>query len=164
MKLNRDNSPNSDRIVSLSPSITAGGTLTVTNIGAGLQAGDTFQLFSTNVSGAFAVTNLPASDLVNNLKYTWTNKLAINGTIVVLTAGPLVNTTPTNITTSLSGNQLTLSWPVDHTGWRLQVQTNSLSTGIGSNWFDVPDSTNVYQVVIPVDPANGTVFYRLIYP
>jgi hypothetical protein len=136
----------------------------VTNIGTGLQEGDTFQLFSTNVSGAFAVTNLPASDLVNNLKYTWTNKLAINGTIVVLTAGPLVNTTPTNITTSLSGNQLTLSWPADHAGWRLQVQTNSLSTGIGSNWFDVPDSTNVYQVVIPVDPANGTVFFRLIYP
>jgi len=40
-----------------------------------------------------------------------------------------VNTAPTNITAVVSGNTLTLSWPADHTGWRLQAQTNSLNHG-----------------------------------
>jgi hypothetical protein len=31
-----------------------------------------------------------------------------------------------------SGNQFQLSWPADHTGWCLQMQTNIL----GTNWGD----------------------------
>jgi hypothetical protein len=75
-----------------------------------------------------------------------------------------VNTNPTNIVAVLTGNQLNLSWPADHTGWRLQVQTNSSSTGLGSNWVDVPGSTSVNSVNFTVDPANGAVFFRMIYP
>ena len=78
--------------------------------------------------------------------------------------GPTVNQNPTNIVASVSGNQLTLAWPVDHTGWQLQVQTNSLSVGLGANWFPVSGSTGVNQVVVPMDPAKGSVFYRLVYP
>jgi hypothetical protein len=76
----------------------------------------------------------------------------------------LANTNPTNIMFSLSGNQLTLSWPADHTGWRLQGQTNSPGVGIKTNWSDVPGSTLVNQVTIPIGPTNGSVFYRMIYP
>jgi hypothetical protein len=72
-----------------------------------------------------------------------------------------VNTNPTNIVFSLAGNQFTLSWPADHIGWRLQARTNSL---VGANWFDVPNASSTNQVTIPINPANGTVFYRLIYP
>jgi hypothetical protein len=75
-----------------------------------------------------------------------------------------VNSTPTNITAVVSGNQLTLSWPADHTGWRLQVQTNSLSTGLGSNWVDVAGSTSVNSMSFTINPPNGTVFYRMVYP
>ena len=46
MKLNRAGTPSSDQIVSTLGGITYGGTLVVTNIGAKLQAGDTFTLFS----------------------------------------------------------------------------------------------------------------------
>src|ERR1019366_2601661 len=129
-----------------------------------LQAGDTFQLFSTNVTGAFAVTNLPTIDLVNNLVYTWTNKLAINGTIKVLTVAPNVNVNlnPTNITATVSGNVLTLAWPSDYTGWHLQIQTNSLSTGLGNNWVTLPGSDAVNTVNFTIDPANGAVFYRMV--
>ncbi len=75
-----------------------------------------------------------------------------------------VATNPTNITTSVSGNVLTLSWPADHIGWRLQVQTNSLSSGLGSGWTDVAGSTSVNSVNVTISPANGTVFYRMVYP
>ena len=83
---------------------------------------------------------------------------------VDLSIAPSVNTAPTNITTVVSGNLLTLSWPADHTGWRLQVQTNSLSTGLHTNWVDVAGSTTVNSVNATLDPANGTVFYRMVYP
>jgi hypothetical protein len=77
--------------------------------------------------------------------------------------GPIVSTNPTNIITSVSGNQLTLSWPANHIGWQLQVQTNGLSGGLGTNWVDVSGSTTNDQITIPINPANGCVFYRLTY-
>ncbi len=75
-----------------------------------------------------------------------------------------VNTNPTNIMFSVSGGNLMLSWPTDHTGWRLQAQTNNLSVGIGTNWVDVAGSTATNQVVIPINITNGSVFYHLVYP
>jgi hypothetical protein len=61
----------------------------------------------------------------------------------------------------VNGDTLTLSWPSDHTGWRLQAQTNS---GIGTNWVDVAGSTSTNSMVIPVDGSAGNVFFRLVYP
>ena len=162
MELDRAGTPNSDRVVA--PSILAGGTLTVTNIGAALHAGDSFQLFSTAVSGSFAAVNLPTNDPVNQVSYTWTNRLAFNGTIAVLTVISPVNPNPTNITFQVSGGQITLSWPADHTGWRLQSQTNSISTGLRTNWVDVAGSTTTNQISVPINATNGTVFFRMIYP
>ncbi|HEU5397331.1 MAG TPA: LamG-like jellyroll fold domain-containing protein, partial [Verrucomicrobiae bacterium] len=75
-----------------------------------------------------------------------------------------VSTVPTNIVTSVSGGVLTLSWPGDHTGWRLQVQTNSLNSGLGTNWYDVPNATLTNQVSLPISATNGSVFYRMVYP
>jgi hypothetical protein len=46
----------------------------------------------------------------------------------------------------------------------LQAQTNSLNSGLATNWVTVPDSTNVNQMIIPVDMGNGSVFFRLVYP
>jgi hypothetical protein len=75
-----------------------------------------------------------------------------------------VSTSPPTLATSKSGNSLTFSWPQDHAGWRLQVQTNSMTTGISTNWFTVPGSTNVLSLTVPIVSTNPTVFYRLIYP
>ena len=86
------------------------------------------------------------------------------GFLVVLTPASGVNTTPTTITSVRSGNSLTLSWPADHTGWRLQSQTNALSVGLGTNWADVVGANTTNQVTIPIDPASGSVFFRMIYP
>ena len=70
---------------------------------------------------------------------------------------PYTADNPTNITASVSGKTLTIAWPADHLGWILQAQTNGLSTG---QWFDVPGSDAVNSVVIPINPANTSVFYR----
>lgn len=160
MKLDRAAGPNSDRLVAPSVTVNSGASLTVTNLGANLAAGDTFTLFSTPISGAFTTVTLPtlpSADLY------WTNKLAVNGTIAVLSSGT-VNPTPAPITVTAGAGSLTLTWPADRTGWTLQVQTNSLAVGLGGNWVPVSGSTATNSVTIPVNPANGAVFYRLIYP
>jgi hypothetical protein len=71
----------------------------------------------------------------------------------------------TNVTFAMvGGNSLQLSWPGDHTGWYLQVQTNDPNTGLGTNWQTVAGSALTNQVFIPMDPANSGVFYRLVSP
>jgi len=155
MDLNRAATPNSDQLVTGTNNF--GGTLTVNNLGAPLQAGDIFTLFVSTNKASFTVTNLPAlgSGLV------WNNTLGINGKLAVVAS---INTNAFKITNSVSGNVLTLSWPVDHTGYRLQVQTNTLGNGLRTNWVDVPGSTGVNTTNFTINPVNGAVFYRLIYP
>jgi len=64
----------------------------------------------------------------------------------------------------VSGSELQFNWPQDHTGWTLQTQTNSLNTGLGTNWVDVSSSSSTNQITIPVNSGNGAGFFRLIYP
>ena len=75
-----------------------------------------------------------------------------------------VATNATNITFTASSGSLTLSWPADHTGWRLQTQTNPLATGLATNWFDVPGATGTNQVLLPVAADAPSIFFRLTYP
>jgi hypothetical protein len=75
-----------------------------------------------------------------------------------------VSRTPTNLLFQVSGNQLQLSWPTDHLGWQLQIQTNGFGAGLGSNWVTLPNSTNVYSTNLIISPANGSLFLRLFYP
>ena len=67
------------------------------------------------------------------------------------------------INAQLLSNALHLSWS-NEVSWRLQCQTNPPNLGLTTNWFDVPGSTGTNLLVLPVDPANGDVFYRLAYP
>ena len=136
-----------------------GGTLTVNNLGGSYVAGDSFKLFnSQSYQGTFAATNLPS---IAPLVWNW---IPTNGTLAVVSG---VATNPTNITATVSGNVLTLSWPADHTGWRLLVQTNNLATGISSvtnDWSTVAGSAAINTTNIIIDPLKPTEFYRLIYP
>lgn len=74
-----------------------------------------------------------------------------------------VSTAPTSVTVLQAEGTLNLSWPADHTGWQLQVQTNNLNAGIGTNWVDVAGSETTNNMTLPVDATKGSVFYRLIY-
>lgn len=156
LRLNRTNSVNADEIAAASFAIDAGATLLVTNIGPAFQGGEVFHLFNHPVTFTPANITLPTVSSPLSLS----NNLAIDGTIVVL--GTLVNTNPPPLISSFNGTTLSLSWPTN-AGWTLQQQTNSLSTGLGTNWVDVPGSTSQTSTNITIDPARPTVFYRLKY-
>jgi autotransporter-associated beta strand protein len=139
--------------------ITYGGTLKVVTLAGTIAAGNSFKMFSaSNYVGTFAAISpqFPGANLGWN-----TNTLATDGILRVIST---VNTNRTNITFTINGNQLTLSWPTDHIGWRLQAQTNPITVGLRTNWSDVPGSTTVNSITTSMNPANGTVFYRMIYP
>ena len=167
MYIDHSGSVTSDEVTCTNITVT-GGTLNVTEISTNdLHTGDTFQLFSTPILGAgFSTVNItPTTTLDATITYGWDlSKLAVNGTIVLTNGAPTVNTNPTNITATVSGNVLTLSWPADHLGWHLQIQTNSLSVGINTNWVTLTGSDAVTSTNLTINPANGTVFYRMVYP
>jgi ligand-binding sensor domain-containing protein len=117
----------------------SGATLNVTNPGPNLVTGDTFQLFGGPVN-AFATVNLPVASADNSITYVWTNLVAVNGSIKVLSGASPVDTTPTNITAVYSGNTLQLSWPAGQTGWELQ--TNAVDVAKTNFWFLYPGSTS----------------------
>ena len=134
--------------------VSYGGTLVLSNLAGTISASNAFKLFSANgYVGAF--TALTPANPGGGLAWN-TNTLRTDGTLRV------VSTLPTTITNTLSGNLLGLSWPADHIGWRLQVQTNS--AGLSNNWVNVPNSIATNQMTFTVDPSAGCVFYRLVYP
>ncbi|HEX3624426.1 MAG TPA: LamG-like jellyroll fold domain-containing protein [Verrucomicrobiae bacterium] len=108
------------------------------------------------------VTNLTAADSGYYFVVVTNNIGSVTSILASLSV--TVNPNATNLVESIANNQLTLSWPADHTGWELEVQTNTVSSGLGTNWVPVTSSTNVNQIVIPVNLSNGCIFYRLIYP
>jgi hypothetical protein len=144
--------------VSVVGALTLGGTLTVTNADAlPLVSGDRFQLFSAaSYTGNFAATNLPSLALGQGWLWTPTN-----GTLSVVT---LVNVTPPTLTAVLTGTSLSLSWPEDHLGWFVQVQTNALAAGVGTNWVKLLGSDTVTVTNLPLGATNPAVFFRLTYP
>jgi autotransporter-associated beta strand protein len=148
-----------DTIRGLATVVFNGGTLLVTNLGAQvITNGSAFKFFFATNYTLNAVSVMPP---VPALGLAWdTSQLAISGTLRVMP----VNTAPPTLAATSSGSSLTLSWPQDHAGWRLQVQTNSSAVGIGTNWFTVPGSTNAVSVTVPVVLDNPCVFYRLVYP
>ena len=137
------------------PSLTTNSTVTVAG-------GGTLQLdFAvTNTVGALALagTNQPPG-VYNNT--TSPSFIAGSGSLLVV---PPVNTTPAPITARVNGGNLELSWPTDHIGWRLLVQTNPVATGLSNNWVNVPNANTVNTVTNAINVGNGSVFYRMIYP
>jgi hypothetical protein len=136
-------------------SITYNGTLMATNISGTPAVGAHYTIFNAaSHSGNFtAIAGRPAFGLA------W----SFDPSSGVLTAIQGPATDPTNITFSATGGKLNLSWPADHLGWSLQVQTNSLAKGISTNWVTVPNSSAVTSTNFPLVSTNGTVFYRLFY-
>jgi len=77
----------------------------------------------------------------------------------VTAVGPTGSNQLTNSVTG-GGTTLSLSWGA---GWKLQMQTNSLTTGLGTNWTYITDGT-LTSTNITIDATKPTVFYRLVYP
>ena len=122
--------------------------------------------YPTIFSGLTA-TNYPDAAVTNAVTYYYVVTAVSGGestNSLQASATPLPSSVATNIFWQVSSGQLQLSWPPDHLGWRLQIQTNDLSKGLGTNWVTVPNSTNVCQTNVMVNPTNGSVFLRMVYP
>ncbi len=156
-----EGSPIADIISVPGQTITYGGTLIITNAGAALQVGDSFKLFDGGAyTGSFSIVSQTPGQSV-----TWNAaNLTVDGTISVATVGSPIAENPTNITVSVTGSSLNLSWPESHLGWVLQAQTNALNIGLRTNWFDIAGSESVTNMSISVNKTNPAVFYRLRKP
>jgi hypothetical protein len=78
--------------------------------------------------------------------------------------GTTIASNPTNITFSVSGITLSLSWPSDHLGWILQ--SNSVGLTATGSWFNYPanGSVDVTNVNITIDHTTPKVFFRMVKP
>ncbi|HEX3856775.1 MAG TPA: LamG-like jellyroll fold domain-containing protein [Verrucomicrobiae bacterium] len=123
----------------------------------------TYIVIATNLTG-LSFTNTGLTDGTTyyfvvsavNMAGTSSNSAPVNAQPVALTP-PVFNI-------AVNSGQIQLIWPQDHTGWTLQVQTNSTSQGLGTNWMDVPGSTLTNQWILPIGLDNVSVFFRLAYP
>jgi autotransporter-associated beta strand protein len=137
MELNRTNVPNADLISAAT--LAFGGVLMVTNLGGTLQAGDTFQLFSGAISGAFAATNLPALSSTN---FFWdASKLNSQGILAVALVAPTI------LPPSLNGTNLTFSVN-SQTGFNYVLQAT-------------PQLAPAYWTAIKTNAGGGLVTYTI---
>ncbi len=95
--------------------------------------------------------------------YTYAFATNIPGQVNLLVQ-PTVSLAPVSLMLQSTANQLGLSWPADHIGWHLLIQTNSTASGLGTNWQTVFGSDSTNQIFLPIDPSQGSVFLRLAYP
>jgi len=151
-------SPKTNDQLIASGALNYGGTLVVTNLGGPLAVGDSFVLFQAgSFNGSFASNSLPPL----GAGLGWNTAALGSGVLNVIQA------TPTNLVWSVSGTNLTLSWPSDRIGWRLLVQTNNLAGGLSLNtndWATVATSPQTNQMILPLNPSWPQEFYRLVYP
>ncbi len=135
--------------------LTYGGSLMVSNLAGTLWAGDSFKLFAAaSTTGLFSTTILPP--LPNGFYWQWSPG---SGTLTVLAS---VSLQPTNIVTVVASNTLQLSWPADHTGWRLE--TNAVDVSDPNSWFTLQGSDSTNQVFLPISSSASSVFFRLRFP
>lgn len=132
-------------------SIIYGGTLTVTNIGPALAAGDTFQLFSTAFpSSAFTVTNLPAL----SAGLVWTNSAP--GTLSVISvAAPISKLAITGFSLS-GGTNLVINGTNLGVGTYYLLASTNVATPL-SNWTAVAtnsvSASGSFSLTNSVSPA-----------
>ena len=159
-EVNTSVSPSNDLVVVTGTLANSGtGTVTLSNLGPALVAGDSFTLFSKPLvnGGAMSLATTPA--LTSGLVLS--NRLALDGSVLVVSSGTLPST-PTNVTYSVSGNTLGIGWPLSYTGWLLQ--SNSVGITGTSSWFVVPGSAATNSMSFTINPTNRNVFYRLRHP
>lgn len=144
-------------------SFSAAGTVNLGVNGTGLAVGQ-FPLIQ--YTGAIGGSGFPALALVSlpaGVTASLSNNTA-NATVdlVITAAPPATNPNPTNITFSVTGNTLNLSWPPDRLGWTLQ--TNATAVNATADWFAYPGSSSLTNVAITIDPGKTNVYFRLLKP
>jgi autotransporter-associated beta strand protein len=137
LELNRTNAQSADKIV-FSAGATFGGELIVTNVGAALVSGDTFDLFDGALSGSFASMNLP-----NGAAHWDTTELVGAGTITFTNATPAASDVTVAMALGQSAAVVVIggtNTPIDTEGDALTITGVSAASG-GAASFDVAQVT-----------------------
>jgi hypothetical protein len=125
-------------------------------------SGNSYTLVATNTSVVFTDTGLNDGTTYYYV-VTATNSAGEGANSPEASALPLSSVAP-QIGFSITGNQAQVSWPSDHTGWLLQMQTNPPGAGISANWVTIGGSGGSNQFFMPTNNADGSVFFRLVHP
>jgi Concanavalin A-like lectin/glucanases superfamily/Fibronectin type III domain len=139
------------------------GNATNYNVKRSTTSNETYTIVTTNLT-ALSFTN---TGLVDGTTYYFvvsaTNVAGESANSAPVSAQPVSTTSP-QINFGVSSGQIQFSWPQDHLGWELQTQTNSLASGLGTNWVAWPGSAATNQISFPFNPSQSSVFFRLVYP
>lgn len=131
-----------------------GAVINVTNAN-GFGAGSyTLFTYTGTLSGAVALGSAPT-----NFNYAFDTNTAGEVNLTVTEPGPSL--TPVKMVFQTVGTNLELSWPTDHIGWQLEVQSNEVN---GGNWTILSGSGSTNEFLFPINPNSGNVFLRLVYP
>ena len=156
MKLNRGVSPSNDKLL-VNGTLTCGGTLLVTNIGAALQIGDSFDLFDGTIAGSFSTIQLPA--LTGALGWN-ISMLYFSGVISIASTNAQASVDITNQTVTVTNMLMSCliggsnnMYTVGKLWWN-----NSLggagSTNVGAPWWSISVPLWVGTNVISVLGSN----------
>jgi fibronectin-binding autotransporter adhesin len=142
--------------------ITYGGTLVVTNLSGTITNGQTFQLFSaTNYTSTFSTLVLPSATGL-----TWTNNLAVNGTISAsVVTGPPPQPHITSI--SLTGTNLVINGTNGLGGEQYNLLTTTNLALPLTSWTVLPTNTFSsanFSLTNGVNPGAPQSFYILRVP
>jgi fibronectin type 3 domain-containing protein len=124
--------------------------------------GSGYMNIATNAGVAFTNTGLANGTLYYFVISAW-NSAGESTNSAQVSARP-TSSAPVAISATNVSGQLSIAWPVDHTGWQLQSQTKSLAVGLSTNWVNVTGSVQTNLVAMPVNTTNGVVFFRLVRP
>ena len=83
------------------------------------------------------------------------------GQVNVTVTQPGPSLSPFSMTFQTIGTNLQLSWPSDHIGFQLEMQTNKLNA---TNWVILPGGNLTNLVLLPIVPGGSNTFFRLAYP
>jgi hypothetical protein len=146
----------------------SGGTLNVNYwIYRGTNSGGAYSVIASNqVSTSYLDTAVVAGRTyyyVVTAKDAFANESPYSNEASTTPTLPLPSAPPT-IGFTVSNNLLILTWPSNYTGWLLQMQTNSLASGLGTNWQTVSGSGTNSSYQLPLNQTNPCVFFRLYTP
>src|ERR1017187_5135213 len=133
------------------------------NLKRGNSSSGPFTLVATNAGNLYFTNTGLANGALYFYVVSGTNYFGESTNSAAVSVRP-VSQTPPQLGFALVASQMQFNWPTDHLGWKLQAQTNSPALGLGTNWVTVFRSGATNAIPQTINPTNGNVFFRLVYP
>ena len=111
-------------------------------------------------------TNFIATAATHALSFVGTDLRGGDNTVFLdnLRISPAPSLTPPELGWQMMTGQMQFSWPLNHYGWHLEMQTNASGVGLGTQWVAEAGSQATNRFFVPLDTGKGSVFFRLAFP